>query len=296
MGSAKYAEKYRAKYGRDPTAEELAAFTQKYKAKKEARKSNEATLAAPAAAPVDAPAAKAAKKAPTPKKSAPKATIDGGAESSADSEAGEQMPVSTAASSSKKAGVKRKRAAEAAPPVSTPLGRSANLIFSKGLTSVLRAVGKAPKTQSISEAAFATMWTEVNAQSAQVLKDFEGALKARAPQLSAEQRKALLAPYRERLALSLTPADDVIERCRSKQAAKDAAKAAKRPPKTPKPPKEQVVDPAIRDAGLAVLAKHKYVFCLPCPPCLCAACPFALDALTDRCAFPVDSPRAGTMC
>jgi len=281
MGSAKYLEKYRAKYGREPTAEELAAFTKKYKAKKEARKSEDKAGAAAAAPPPPEASSskKAGKKASGPVTPSPSAG------------ASEYI----AAGQSSKATGKRKRSEAEASEMQRAkvLGKVAGLAIAASQSGVLAiAAAKKSKAHHLSEDAFKVAWTDHAAGAEALLATFEEGVE----HLPEEQRNALLAPYRERLALSLTPADDVIERCRSKQAAKDAAKAAKRPPKTPKPPKEQVVDPAIRDAGLAVLAKHKYVFCLPCPPCLCAACPFALDALTDRCAFPVDSPRAGTMC
>ena len=112
--------------------------------------------------------------------------------------------------------------------------------------------------------AFKAVWTEHVAGAEALLATFEEGVA----HLSEQQREALIAPYRERLALSLTPADDVIKRCRRKQAAKElaaaearAAKAAKRTPKTPTTPKEQAIDTTIRDAGLSVLRKHKCVRC-----------------------------------
>ena len=55
MGSAKYAAKYRAKYGREPTDEELAAYTKKCKDKKEARKVEKAAAEVAVAAPPPPP-------------------------------------------------------------------------------------------------------------------------------------------------------------------------------------------------------------------------------------------------
>ena len=54
MASAKYLDKYLAKYGREPTAEELASFVKTYDAKEAARKLEEKAAAAAAALPAAA--------------------------------------------------------------------------------------------------------------------------------------------------------------------------------------------------------------------------------------------------
>ena len=280
--AAKFREKYRSKYGRDPSEEELAAYTQTLKEKK-ARKKAEETAAVAAAAASESngasPPSDAAQSAAAPlgvrahaggkRRRADKSAAD---ETALESASDEQKEEEQEGRRSRGAAVIARNAAQACITVLNKSERqdetAASFIygpakkqsyFVKGMTSMCNAVRRAPETQAVSEQAFAAMWAEVNTRAVQLLKEFDEGLQTRAPHLSEEQREAFVAPYRERLALSLTPADDVIERCRSKQAAKDAARRAKAARRTPRTPKEHAVEPAIRDAGLAVLREHRCV-------------------------------------
>ena len=270
MGSAKYAAKYRAKYGREPTDEELAAYTKKCKDKKEARKVEKAAAEVAVAAPPPPPppppppaAEGGSSKKDGKRKAASSApvvpTASAAASGSRDSAVagGAASSSSSAASRSSKASGKRKRSEAAASEMQRAkvVGKVAGLGIEVSQNGVRAAAAAQSRAGHLSNDAFKAVWTEHVAGAEALLATFEEGVA----HLAEQQREALIAPYRERLALSLTPADDVIERCRSKQAAKDAARRAKAARRTPRTPKEHAVEPAIRDAGLAVLREHRCV-------------------------------------
>jgi hypothetical protein len=134
------------------------------------------------------------------------------------------------------------------------------------MAAVLKAMGKVTgKQQVVSENAFSTMWAELRSGAESLMEEFEASVRARATGLTEDQLDAVLEPHRERLALALTSPDEVIKRCRTKQAAKDAAaaearaaKAAAKPPKPPKPPKEHLIVEETRDEAIEILRKHKF--------------------------------------
>ena len=265
MGSTKYAAKYRAKYGREPTDEELAAYTKKCKDKREARKVQKAAaeVAVAAPPPPQPPAAEGGSSKKDGKRKAASSapivpTASAAASGSRDSAvAGGAASSSSAASRSSKASGKRKRSEAAASEMQRAkvVGKVAGLGIEVSQNGVRAAAAAQSRAGHLSNDAFRAAWTEHVAGAEALLATFEEGVA----HLAEQQREALIAPYRERLALSLTPADDVIERCRSKQAAKDAARPAKAAKRTPRTPKEHAVEPAIRDAGLAVLREHRCV-------------------------------------
>ena len=227
MGARK---KYIEKYNREPTDEELAAFKERLKekaAKKERKKAVEPEQ--PAAAAIGSS---------TPVVAAAAAPPSGG----------------------KQSGSKRKRT-EAAPSsalFASPavLGRTASKAFVSSMAALSKAVDKAATTSSMPDEAFKAAWAAHNAGAQSLLDQFESSLPAR---LTEEQRDALLQPYRDRLALSLTSPDAVLERCHRKHAAaekvKADARAARAATRAPKPPKEHVVNEQLRDAGLNILKR-----------------------------------------
>lgn len=230
MGTRK---KFVEKYQREPTAEELATFKAKLE-KKAAKKERKKEQAPAGAATVESPAAAAVA---TPSPAAP--------------------------SGGKQAGSKRKRA-EVAPSAAlfaspAGLGRTASKSFVTSMAALSKAVDKGAAASAIPDAAFEAAWESHKAGAEALLDQFESSLPAR---LTEEQRGALLQPYRERLGLSLTAPEAVLERCRRKHAAAEkvkadarAAKAATRPPK---PPKEHALNETLRDAGLEILKRFEW--------------------------------------
>ena len=192
MGARK---RYIERYNREPTDEELAAFKERLKekaAKKERKKAVEPEQ--PAAAAIGSS---------TPVVAAAAAPPSGG----------------------KQSGSKRKRT-EAAPSsalFASPavLGRTASKAFVSSMAALSKAVDKAA-TSSMPDEAFKAAWAAHNAGAQSLLDQFESSLPAR---LTEEQRDALLQPYRDRLALSLTSPDAVLERCHRKHAAAEKVKA-----------------------------------------------------------------------
>ena len=238
MGARK---KFVEKYQREPTAEELAAFKIKLE-KKAAKKERKREQAPAGAATVGSPAAGAAEAAAVATPS-PAAAV-----------------AAAAPSGGKQAGSKRKRA-EAAPSAAlfaspAGLGRTASRSFVTSMAALSKAVDKGASTSVIPDAAFEAAWESHKAGAEALLDQFENSLPAR---LNEEQREALLQPYRERLALSLTAPEAVMERCRRKHAAaekvKADARAAKAATRAPKPPKEHALNEALRDAGLEILKR-----------------------------------------
>ena len=190
MGSTKYAAKYRAKYGREPTDEELAAYTKKCKDKKEARKVQKAAAEVAVAAPppppppVPVPVPVAAEGGSSKKDGKRKAassapivpTASAAASGSRDSAiAGGAASSSSAASRSSKASGKRKRSEAAASEMQRAkvVGKVAGLGIEASQNGVRAAAAAQSRAGHLSNDAIRAAWAEHVAGAEALLATFE---------------------------------------------------------------------------------------------------------------------------